>query len=215
VENILSAERVKFEAFAEFLRERNELMDLTSVPDSDTWRRHFADSLELLNIADFSAKRVIDIGSGAGFPGIPLKIACPDMSLTLVDAKEKRVEFMREAAERLGLRAETLHARAEELGHNPDYRERFDIAVSRAVARLSVLAELCLPFVKPGGLMLAHKGRDIDVELHEATGAITLLSGSLERVEQYAFGSIVVIRKLAAASERFPRRWKHIENTRL
>jgi len=186
-------------------------MDLTAVPDSETWRRHFADSLYLLGLEDFEGKRVIDIGSGAGFPGIPLKIACPGMSLTLVDAKEKRVEFLREAAARIGIEVQAIHGRAEELATKSDFREGFDAAVSRAVAKMSVLGELSLPFVEVGGVFLAHKGKEAEKELEEAEKAIITLGGKVEKIEKYEFGKIVVIRKVAATPEKYPRKWKKIE----
>jgi 16S rRNA (guanine527-N7)-methyltransferase len=212
VEDIFQREQIKFAIFAEFLKERNEVMNLTAVAEADTWRRHFQDSLELLSIAEFSGKRVIDIGSGAGFPGIPLKIACPEMSRTLLDAKEKRVEFMRESAERIGIDASAIHGRAEELGHDAQHREQYDIAVSRAVAKLNVLLELCLPFVKPGGVLVAHKGNETAQELADAANALELLCGSVERVAPYRQGSILVIRKLSPLPEQYPRKWKKIES---
>jgi 16S rRNA (guanine527-N7)-methyltransferase len=260
LEALLPNVRIAFDAYAEFLRKSNERLNLTAVPDAETYSRHFEDSLALLRFADFKGKRVIDIGSGAGFPGVPLKLAEPSIALTLVDASRKRVEFLRELAALLRIDATILHARAEELalpvgrvqrdaaptldfatdglsgqrdaaptfgavsyGENlssnapdsslpkPDScREHYDIAVSRAVARMSVLAELCLPFVQVGGLLLALKGSNADAELADADALIESLGGSVQSCERYERGAVVVVRKLRPTDSRYPRTWKQI-----
>ncbi len=206
----------QFSAYYDFLREKNEVMDLTAVlGEEETALRHFLDSLSLLPLAPFAGARVLDVGSGAGFPGLPLKLAEPSLRLTLLDAQGKRVDFLRELCLRLGTEAECLHARAEEQALRSGYRDGYDIAVSRAVARLNVLTELCLPFVKPGGLFLAMKARDSDEELREAEGAIARLGGRLEEVRELTVGEIprrvLRIRKEKPTPKGYPRRFAKIK----
>ena len=164
-------------------------------------------------------KNVIDVGTGAGFPGLPLKIACPAMSLTLLDSQQKRVGFLRETCASLELEdVECLHARAEECAA---LRESFDFALSRAVARLNVLCELCLPFVKAGGAFLALKGPAVSEELEEARRAVTLLGGEVEQVFPYTLPgeetghSIVVLRKASPTPAKYPRRFAQIKKAPL
>ena len=206
----------RFDLYNAFLREKNEVMDLTAVlEEEEIVLRHFLDSLSLLTLAPFRDARVLDVGSGAGFPGLPLLLAEPTIRLTLLDAQGKRVDFLRELCEKLGAEAECLHARAEEQALLPGYRDGYDIAVSRAVARLNVLAELCLPFVKPGGRFLAMKSRDSDEELAEAGKAISLLGGTLEGTAEYTVGDIprrvAVIRKTRPTPKGYPRRFARIK----
>ncbi len=205
-----------FRRYYEYLTERNAVMNLTAIEgEEEAARLHFLDCCALLNLADFRARRVIDVGSGAGFPGLPLRIEEPTMSLTLLDSLGKRVDFLRSACDRLGLEdVVTVCARAEEAPEG--LRESYDIAVSRAVARLNVLCELCLPFVRPGGLFIAMKGPEGGAELDEAAGAIALLGGGGARVESYAVPgtqlrhTAVIIEKIAPTPERYPRRWAKI-----
>ena len=165
-------------------------------------------------------KRVIDVGTGAGFPGLALKIACPDMELTLLDSLDKRIGFLRGTCAKLGFDdVECVHARAEEI---PDrYRQSFDFAVSRAVARLNLLCELCLPFVRTGGVFLAMKGPDCAAELDEARSAIRKLGGTYERTVRYTIPgtdvthSVVVIRKTAPTPPKYPRRWAKMQKEHL
>ncbi len=206
----------RFDVYCGFLREKNEVMDLTAVlGEEETARRHFLDSLSLLTLASFAGARVMDVGSGAGFPGLPLKLAEPSVRLTLLDAQQKRVDFLRELTEKLDVEAECLHARAEEQALRPGYRDGYDFAVSRAVARLNVLSELCLPFVKPGGAFLAMKSRDSDEELRQAEGAIARLGGSLEAVAELTVAGVprrvAVIRKLRPTPRGYPRRFAKIK----
>ena len=205
-----------FEVYASFLGEQNAVMDLTAVSgEEETAKRHFLDSLSLLRVADFRGKRVIDVGSGAGFPGLPLKIAVPDMALTLLDAQQKRVDFLASLCEKLGTEAECLHARAEEQALKPDYRDGYDYAVSRAVAQLNMLCELTLPFVKAGGALLAMKAKDCAAEAKEAENAIKILGAAVESVESFTVGdierSVVVIRKLSPTPAGYPRRFARIQ----
>lgn len=205
-----------FEVYASFLAEQNAVMDLTAVSgEEETAKRHFLDSLSLLRVADFQGKRVIDVGSGAGFPGLPLLIAVPSVSLTLLDAQQKRVDFLAALCERLDVQAECLHARAEEQALKPDYRDGYDYAVSRAVAQLNQLCELTLPFVKVGGALLAMKAKDCAAEVREAENAVMTLGAKIESVESCAVGdierSVVVIRKLSPTPAGYPRRFARIQ----
>lgn len=213
--------KAAYRLYADFLREKNAVMNLTAITDeAEIARLHFLDSAALLTAADFGGKRVIDVGAGAGFPGLALKIARSDLDLTLLDSLDKRIGFLRETCERLSLRGVTaLHARAEEAP--AEYRAAFDIAVSRAVARLSVLCELCLPLVKTGGLFIAMKGSDHEAELRGALQAIRLLGGAVERSVDYTIPgtdvthSAILIRKIADTPSRYPRRWAQIKKTPL
>lgn len=210
----------RFRLYYELLREKNAVMNLTAISgEGDTARLHFLDSLSPLLLCDMSGRSVIDVGTGAGFPGLPLKIACPELKLTLLDSQNKRVEFLSEVCRALELEdAECVHGRAEEF---PDRRESYDFAVSRAVARLNVLCELCLPYVKPGGAFLALKGPALSAELEEARKAIGLLGGKLERVFDYAIPgvearhNIAVIRKLSPTPKKYPRRFAMIKKSPL
>ncbi len=193
----------------------NQRMNLTAIRDPEAVEaKHFLDSLSCLRVMDCpSPLRVVDVGTGAGFPGLVLKIACPAWQVTLVEAVEKKVRFCRHMIETLGLSGvSVLHARAEDLGRDPAYRERFDWAVARAVARLPILAEYLLPLVRVGGRMLAQKGGTGPAEAQEAEYALQVLGGELERVvpvevpgvaeERY----LVVVRKVAPTPPPYPRR---------
>ena len=209
-----------FEAYYAYLSEANQVMDLTAVEgEEETARRHFLDSLSLLRFADFRAKRIIDVGSGAGFPGLPLLLAEPTVTLTLLDAQQKRVDFLSGLCERLGVSASCVHARAEEAALEAGQRDSYDFAVSRAVARLNVLAELCLPFVKPGGAFLAMKARDCGEELAEAETALRRLSGRLETLERFSVAeverAVAVIRKTGPTPKGYPRRFAKIKKNPL
>ena len=207
-----------FERFGQLLLEKNQVMNLTAITEPEKVAElHFFDSLALLNAADFKGKRVIDVGCGAGFPGVPLKIAEPTIELTLLDSLGKRMDWLREILPELGLDASVVTARAEEFVST--CRERFDLAVSRAVARLNVLCELCLPYVKVGGCFLAMKGQLADVELEEAKKAISILGGSVERVYAYdvenAVHRAVVIRKEKPTPAKYPRAFAKIKKAPL
>lgn len=201
-----------FCAFGNALLEKNKVMNLTAITEPEAVARlHFADCLALLHSADFREKSVIDVGCGAGFPGVPLKLGEPSLRLTLLDSLGKRVDWLRQTLDELGVEAECVHARAEEFGR----RESYDIAVSRAVARLNVLAELCLPFVRVGGCFLAMKGAAAQEELAEAERAVTLLGGQVERVDAYeldgALRRVAVIRKVRRTPNAYPRRFAKIK----
>lgn len=207
----------RYRVYFEYLEEMNKVMNLTAISgEEDVARLHFLDCAALLGFAELRGKRVIDIGSGAGFPGLALKIACPEMDITLLDSLDKRIGFLKNLTEKLGLSGvECVHMRAEEAPAS--YRQSFDFALSRAVARLSVLSELCLPFVKKGGYFIAMKGPDCTDELNEAKRAIALLGGEIACVENYTIPgadithSAVIIRKVKESPARYPRRWAQIK----
>jgi len=207
----------QFRQYYELLSERNKVMNLTAISGEDASARlHFLDCAALLKQADFKGKKVIDVGTGAGFPGLPLKIACPDIDLTLLDSLDKRVKFLRDCCEKLNLLdVNCIHCRAEEAPK--EYRGGFDIALSRAVARLNLLSELCLPMVEKGGLFIAMKGTDCAEEVKDAEKGIALLGGKvLKKVDYLIPGtdishSAVIIKKVADTPAKYPRRWAQIK----
>ena len=207
----------RYRLYADTLAETNKVMNLTAITGEDEIARlHFLDSAALLRFVPLAGKRVIDVGTGAGFPGLALKIACPSLSLVLLDSLDKRIGFLRDTCSALGFSdVACFHSRAEEI---PDgCREAFDAAVSRAVARLDLLCELCLPYVKQGGVFLAMKSRDHAGELAEARRAIRLLGGEVEAEYDYTVPgtdvvhSVIAIRKLASTPPKYPRRWAQIK----
>lgn len=211
-----------FVIYKNLLVELNKVMNLTGITeDKDVVIKHFADSITPLNIVDFKNKSVIDIGTGAGFPGLPLKIAEPTIKLTLLDSLTKRLNFLKKVCHHINVEAEFVHGRAEELGQDVNFREQFDIAVSRAVAPLNILAEFDLPYVKVGGLMIALKGPAAYDEIESAQNAVNELGGKFEKVEQISLPetdlnhTIVVIRKTEKTPEKYPRRVKKIERSPL
>ena len=203
----------RYRLYYERLTAWNKVMNLTAISgEEDTARLHFLDCAALLGLADFAGKRVIDVGTGAGFPGLALKIARPELELTLLDSLEKRVRFLSAVCAELGFAdVQCLHARAEEAP--PELRQSYDIACSRAVARLNLLAELCLPFVRVGGLFVAMKGPEVAEELREAEKGVRLLGGEIERVAEYAVPgtelrhNAVLIQKIADTPKKYPRKW--------
>lgn len=205
------------EAFARLVLERNRVMNLTAITDEAEFAgKHLLDSAALLTVADFGGKRVVDVGTGAGFPGVPLCILCPDARMTLLDSTLKRVEFLRESCESLGIaNAECVCARAEEFA--AEKRETFDIATSRAVAALPVLCELCLPLVRVGGQFLAMKSTQSDEELESARHAIETLGGKVARVVDYAVPTsdvthrVVAIDKVKPTPGKYPRAFGQIK----
>lgn len=201
-------------AFGRTLLEKNRVMNLTAITDPEQVALlHFVDCLLLLREADFRGKRVIDVGCGGGFPGVPVKIGCPEMELTLLDSLGKRMRWLEEVLPGLGVAAECVTARAEE--EAAKRREQYDFAVSRAVARLNILAELCLPYVKVGGRFLAMKGAAGAEEAEEAERAVAALGGAVEALREYtldgAARTIVVIRKERPTPERYPRQFAKIK----
>ena len=211
-----------FQRYYELLSQRGRSVNLTAISDEDDVARlHFLDSLAIMGAADFAGKQVIDIGSGAGFPGMPLKIAQPSINLTMLDATGKRIAFLEELCDELGIKAACVHARAEEAARNNEMRARFDIALSRAVARLNVLCELCLPFLRVGGEFLAMKSVDSDEEIKEAENAIQKLGAQIETIKDYTIPEtdithrVIIIRKTAPTTEEYPRRFAKIQKSPL
>ncbi|GAB6933775.1 16S rRNA (guanine(527)-N(7))-methyltransferase RsmG [Calditerricola satsumensis] len=204
---LTAAQREAFDRYYRLLVAWNERVNLTAITDPEgVALKHFYDSLTPAFYTDFSGiSSLVDIGSGAGFPGLPLKLRFPHLALTIVDSLKKRIAFLEEAVRELGLSGVTLiHGRAEAVGRDPAHRERYDVAIARAVARLNVLGELCLPFVRVGGLFIAMKGSDVDDEVREAQGAIATLGGSLERIERFALPANGGGRTLLFIAKRSP-----------
>ena len=207
----------RYRIYFEHLEKMIAVMNLTAISgEEDVARLHFLDCAALLGMTDFRGRRVIDVGTGAGFPGLALKIACPDMELTLLDSLDKRIGFLRDTCALLGFDdVRCIHARAEEAP--AELHAGFDIACSRAVARLNLLCELCLPLAKKGGVFIAMKGPDCADELNAAKRAIKLLGGEVEDVKKYlvpgtdATHSAIIIRKTADTPAKYPRRWAQIK----
>jgi len=203
--------------YYEYLEEKNKVMNLTAISgEEDVARLHFLDCAALLKYVPMDGKRVIDVGTGAGFPGMVLKILSPSAELTLLDSLNKRIDFLTEVKEKLSLVGiDCIHARAEEA--SADMGGTFDVATSRAVARLNVLCELCLPFVKVGGVFVAMKGPDCAEELKEAEKAITILGGKLRETVSYTIPetdirhSLVIIEKVKPTHPKYPRKWAQIK----
>ncbi|MBQ8974295.1 MAG: 16S rRNA (guanine(527)-N(7))-methyltransferase RsmG [Oscillospiraceae bacterium] len=211
-----------FRAYYTLLEEKSRVMNLTAIHgEQDVARLHFLDCLALMTLYDFTGKTVIDIGSGAGFPGFPIAIAGKSVKLTCLDAQQKRIDFLRQVADAIG-RSDIicLHARAEDAALT-GLGGSFDIAVSRAVARLNILCELCIPFVKVGGVFIAMKSVDTEEEINEAKHAIKILGGKIERVEDYSIPGTevthraVIIRKMAPTPKGYPRRFAKIQKAPL
>ena len=210
----------RFRAYYDALDETNKVMNLTAITgEDDSARKHFLDSAAPLLLFPMAGTRVIDVGTGAGFPGLPLKILEPAMHLTLLDSLQKRIGFLSGVCETLGFSdVECVHGRAEECGQR---REAYDYALSRAVARLNVLAELCLPYVRVGGAFLALKGPAVNEELQEARKAVAALGGKVEQVFDYAVPgeelhhNVVVIRKVSPTPKQYPRRFDRIKKAPL
>ena len=202
-----------FEIYAKMLVEWNEKMNLTAITKEDEIAvKHFIDSISILKYIDIKAdSSVIDIGTGAGFPGIPLKIMYPDIKLTLLDSLNKRLIFISEVCKATNINANIVHARAEEYARKAGYRESFDYVVSRAVANLPSLCEYCIPYVKKGGMFISMKGAEAEKEILISGNAINILGGNLENVHQFTLPddsqrSIIAISKISATPEKYPRR---------
>ena len=209
-----------FETYYQLLEERGSVMNLTAIHgEADVARLHFLDCAALLTLHDCRGKSVIDVGTGAGFPGLPMKLLEPTLKLTLLDSLDKRVRFLQEVCDAVGLDdVECLHARAEE---QPERRETYDLAVSRAVARLDVLCELCLPYVKVGGAFLARKARGAAEEVEEARRAVTVLGGGKAELLPYSIPGtdtehcVVRIEKVRPTPAKYPRRWAKIKTDKI
>lgn len=207
----------QFYQYFELLVEWNKVMNLTTITEmEDVVTKHFVDSLSLVKVlSDLKSKQVqiLDMGTGAGFPGIPLKIVFPELEITLLDSLNKRINFLNKVIEELGLKKiKAVHGRAEDYGRDREYREKYDYCVSRAVANLSTLSEYCMPYVKIGGAFIPYKSGKIEEELNQARGAVKLLGGKIEEVITFMLPktdverSFVVVRKKEGTSKKYPRK---------
>ena len=214
----LTAEQIeRFCRFGCLLVEKNQVMNLTAITEPEAVAQlHFLDSMSVLDAADCKHKTVIDVGCGAGFPGVPMAIAEPTLNITLLDSLQKRVDFLQEVTDALELKHITcVHARAEEFA--AEHREQYDYATSRAVAALPMLCELCLPLVKVGGQFLAMKAADSEEEINRSKPAITLLGGRIRKVIDYTIPTtdvvhrVICIEKVAPTPKKYPRRFAQIK----
>lgn len=208
----------KFESYYSLLTHWNRKINLTAITEPNHVAvKHFADSLSILKYVDIpKGAKIIDIGTGAGFPGVPLKIAREDTNLTLLDSLNKRLVFLQNVCDELNITAQLVHSRAEEASKKREFREAYDFAFSRAVAGLNVLCELCLPFVKKGGRFIAMKGPEAEEEIKAAKNAINILGGKIKEVKKFSLSdgsgrTLVIIEKIKNTPEKYPRHGSKIK----
>lgn len=208
-------QKEQFDRYYELMIEKNRVMNLTGITDYDeVCLKHFTDSLTIVRIKNMDqVNSLIDIGTGAGFPGIPIKIVFPHIEVVLLDSLNKRIKFLDEVIEQLSLeKITTLHGRAEDYAKKKEYREQFDLSVSRAVANLSTLSEYCLPFVKQGGSFISYKSADSDDEIQQAEKAVKILGGDICKVDKFRLPeseigrSLVEIKKIKSTPGKYPRK---------
>lgn len=213
--SITEKQEEQFMQYYELLVEWNKVMNLTGITEFDeVMRKHFLDSLSIVKaIEKKNMLRVLDLGTGAGFPGIPLKIMFPEWDIVLLDSLNKRIKFLNEVIGQLGLqKISTIHGRAEDFARKEEYREKFDLVVSRAVANLSSLSEYCLPYVKQQGIFVSYKASDVEEEVREAKKAVTVLGGNLEKTVEFQLPdtdidrTLLVIQKIKKTPGKYPRK---------
>ena len=213
--SISEKQEEQFMRYYELLVEWNKVMNLTGITEFDeVMRKHFLDSLSIVKAIEKKENiRILDVGTGAGFPGIPLKIMFPEWDVVLLDSLNKRIKFLNEVIEQLGLeRICTIHVRAEDFARKEEYREKFDLVVSRAVANLSSLSEYCLPYVKEQGIFVSYKASNVEEEVKEAKKAVTVLGGSLDKIVEFQLPdtdidrTLLVIQKIKKTSGKYPRK---------
>ena len=204
---------VQFDKYFEMLVEWNKVMNLTGITEyEEVNEKHFVDSISIVKSVDMNkVTSVIDIGTGAGFPGIPLKIVFPHLKITLLDSLNKRINFLNAVIEKIGLEdIETIHGRAEDFARKPEYREQYDLCVSRAVANLSTLSEYCLPFVKVGGNFISYKSGECDEEVAASKKAVYILGGEIKDIYKFTLGdsgrAFVTIQKTKRTPKSYPRK---------
>lgn len=205
----------KLEIYAEFLVEYNNNVNLTAITDpTEILFKHYIDSILATKYVEFPKNSsLIDVGTGAGFPSVPLKLYRNDIKITLLDSLNKRIEFLKQLCDKLEIEAEFIHERAENVSKLPEYREKFDFSCARAVANMSLLSELCIPFVKVGGSFVSLKGPSEDISIGE--NAVNTLGGKIERVDEYQLEGegrkIVYVKKISQTPTRFPRNSSQIK----
>lgn len=214
--NLNEEQQEKISIYCDKILEWNEKINLTAIKDREMFRvKHIEDSISCIQLPEYAnAKRVADLGTGGGFPGIPLAIASPEKNFVLIDSLRKRLKIIDELCEELDIKnVMTVHARAEDLGNDKEHREKYDVCVSRAVARLNVLVEWGLPLVKPNGAMIAFKGLKTEEEVEEAKKAIKILGGRLDRIYKYSLESeemhsrsLVILKKENNTPKKYPRK---------
>lgn len=213
--SLTERQQEQFDTYYRILVEWNKVMNLTGITEYDEVNeKHFLDSLMIVKSFDMSkVSSIIDIGTGAGFPGIPLKIVFPEIQVVLLDSLNKRIRFLDEVIKQLGLeKIETIHGRAEDFAKKTQYREKFDFCVSRAVANLATLSEYCLPYVKIGGYFVPYKSEDIDKEVEQAENSVQILGGTVEEVKKFKLPgteigrALIKIKKIKTTAKKYPRK---------